>query len=87
MSPSLIPQSIALATPPLGPYCLTILVISLIELQGVAVRGMVEMMGNMADTVLDLGKILQGLQSQGIQMVSWDQPGVRWRSSGLDHIP
>lgn len=46
------PLVIALATPPLGPHCLTILVISFIVLQEVGVKGMEEMMRNMADTGL-----------------------------------
>lgn len=58
-------QSVAVATPPRGPRYLTILVISFTELQGVGLRGRVEMMvGNMADKVFGWGKILQGLQSQ-----------------------
>ena len=48
---------------------------------------MEEMMRNMADTVLDLARFFKAFRvGKGIQMVSWDQTGVRWRSSGLGHI-
>ena len=78
-------QSIALATPPHGPRYLTILVISFTELQGVGVRGRVEMVGNMVDKVFGLGKILQGLQSQRRRSVRINL-ALDGRVLGLDHV-